>query len=107
MKRNKDGRSKIIDWNKCLICQSKNKSDLRSSDEFLKTLATNLVTFWKHDRLDLHWEALAELDDGMPNFYESFRRNGARAHKNCDSKYNKQKVERMLIAEGKEAAAST
>ena len=61
------------------------KKILLNSEVFLKTLASNLTIFWKHNKLDLRWEAIAELKNCEPKFYESFIRNKAYAHHQCGS----------------------
>ena len=96
MKRNRHGRSTNLNWKYCFICQSKDVSNLRDSKKILKTLAENLLVFWKHGKLDLQVDALAKIGNGEPNFYESFIANKASVHHQCYQRYSNQKVQRIL-----------
>ena len=96
-KRDINGDKKNITWKYCFICQKKNKNELKDSEDLLGKLSINLLTFWRHGRLDLNWEAIADLDEnGEPNFYDSLVKNKAKFHRNCGKKYDNQKVQRLL-----------
>ena len=101
MKRNRQGHVINIDWNYCFICQRKQKTNLIDTDETLKTVANNITEIQNLGELDLEWDAITEIVDGSGNWvhttlYESLKTNNACFHRNCGTKYNKQKLQRLL-----------
>ena len=105
MKRNIHGQSKQIDWNYCFICQRKHTTELSSSHESLKTLAENIQQIQELGQLDLEWESIATVEAGEINLLESLTRKGATFHRKCGSKYNKQKINRIIASRKLENAA--
>ena len=97
MKRNNSGYPKTVLWQYCFVCQKKKKNGLISDTNRLEDFANNLLTFWKYDKLELNWEALAALNEkGEPNFYDSFIKHGAIFHHNCFKRFDNQKVQRLI-----------
>ena len=76
--------------------------DLRSTDQGTNTLVERLKTFWELGELNLNWQYIATLENGEPNFRDSFSRNNAKYHHNCASKYSTQKLNRILHRREKE-----
>ena len=93
MKRNINEQSKQIDWNYCFICQRKHKTKIK-----------NIQQLWELGKLDLEWESIATVsndsggDPGELNLLESLIQKGAQFHHKCGSKYNKQKIQRIIGA---------
>ena len=66
-----------------------------STEQSLLTLSNNLLEFWKIGILEINWNCLTnEFENDQPNFFNTFVRNKVVYHKNCQSIYNKQKLER-------------
>ena len=82
----------------CVICQTKNRNDdkeLRSTEQGLHTLSNNLIEFWKIGKLDIQSSCLTnEFENDAPSFFKSFVLNKDVYHKDCHSRYNRQKLER-------------
>ena len=96
MKRNKSGNSVEINWKHCFVCQKKHHDGLRSEAHLLENFASNLMKFWRHGKLNLQSEALADLNaDGEPDFNSSFVKNRATFHWNCFKRFDNQKVQRL------------
>ena len=100
MKRNVQGRAVNIDWNYCFICQRKQKTDITNTHETLRTVASNITEFRNLGELVLEWDAITEIVDENGNrvhttLYKSLKTNNACFHRNCGTKYNKQKLERL------------
>ena len=97
MKRNNNGYPKTVVWEHCFVCQKKHKDGLISDKNRLEDFANNLLIFWKHNKLEIHWEALADLNEkGEPNFYDSFIKHGAKFHHSCFKRFGNQKVQRLF-----------
>ena len=100
MKGNHQGRAINIDWNYCFICQRKQKTNITSTDEKLKTVASNITEFRNLGERDLEWDAITEILDENGNrvhttVYESLKMHNACFHRNCGTKYNKENLERF------------
>ena len=100
MKINRQGHAVNIDWNYCFICQRKQKTNITNTDETLKTTANNITEFRNVGELDLEWDAITEILDENGNrvhttLYESLKTNNMCLHRNCGTKYKKQKLERF------------
>ena len=102
-----------FDWARCVICQKSDTKDLKQTEKGLTSLGSSLLEFWKLGKLDLETECLTNIfENGQPNFVKSFLQNKAYYHKNCATKYNKQKLNRILtrkrkISENKPVSSST
>ena len=76
--------------------------------KILKNFANNLITFWKYGKLELNWEALAELNEnGEPNFYDSFIKHDAKFHWKCGKRFDNQKVQRLMKLQEKSKEAES
>ena len=80
----------------CFICQGRDKSNLRSTDSGIQSLASNLKEFWRLDALYLEWEPSAVLYNCAPEFHECLKENQAKYHKSCANGYDKQKLQRSV-----------
>ena len=91
----------VFDWKCCFICQKKRNQVIWDSHDALETVAKNITDFQNLGRLDLNWDVITEYADEYGHrthastLYESLIHNGARFHKACGSKYDKQKIQRL------------
>ena len=86
-----------ISWEHCSICQKKNTEGMKTRKKLLENLENNLIKFWKYGKLELNWEALTELNEnGKPNFFDSFIKHDAKFHWKSGTKFDNQKVQRLM-----------
>ena len=80
-----------IDWSLCCICEG---GDLRSTNDGIKNLSSNLLKHWEDEVLDFHPERIANYKNGKPDFEGSMLGNNAKYHHDCTRKYTDYKRER-------------
>ena len=72
------------------------------------TLVKNLEEIWKLDKDKIlnNVDSFIKLNDGTPDFDETFKRNDAKFHHDCTSKYSKQKINRIKENQEKQSKSS-
>ena len=80
-----------IEWSLCCICEE--GGDLRSTNDGIKTLSSNLLKHWEDEVLDFHTERIANKN-GKPDCEGSMLGNNAKYHHDCTRKYTDYKRER-------------
>ena len=94
MKRNHE-RNKVINWNHCFICQNKKVPPDNTTEDGLKTLCANMTEIWELGELDWFESMVTVTVEGKPDLYGSIK-DKARYHHKCKSRYNTQKIDRIL-----------
>lgn len=92
--------AQLVDWSKCVICQSDKAEKLTCPGDFAdrfnssgyKTLANQLQNFNELGLLPKNF-ALNQLDDG-DGIEVTFCQRNAKFHKMCSNKFNKKELDR-------------
>ena len=83
-----------IEWEKCCVCDGKEKEDLRSTTKEIVTLAGQFVEFWKNGLLPFDPANITTDyvvgEDGTehPHFERVMLRKSAKYHHNCHIRYS-------------------
>ena len=89
-----------IEWEKCCVCDNKEKGDLRSTTKGIVTFAGQFVEFWKNGLLPFE---LAKIttdyvvgEDGTehPDFERVMLRKSAKYNQNCHIRYSQYNLAR-------------
>ena len=72
----------MINWNLCFICQRSTNKVLRSSNDGLSTLATNIPKFNELERLKFNFSPIANENENLLSIL----------HNTCQSSYSESKL---------------
>ena len=85
----------------CFICQRSTNEGLRSSNDGLNTLATNIPKFNKLGRLKFDYSRIANENENLLSILKS---NNAKYHNTCQLSYSESKLKRFQLSNQKELA---
>ena len=94
----------MTDWNLCFICQKHTNDDVRSTEDGIHTLATNIPQFDNLGGLKFDYSRVADTDDDLLSV---LRTNNASYHNTCQSSYSNSKLKRLQSSHDKHIAKTS
>ena len=85
----------MTNWSLCFICQKPTNEALRSSNDGLNKLATNIPKFNNLGRLKFEYSRIANENDYLLTILTS---NSAKYHNTCQSSYSDSKLLRFQLS---------
>ena len=89
----------MTNWNLCFICQRGTNEGLRSSNDGLNPLATNILKFKELGLLKFDYSRIADKNQ---NLLSILRANNAKYHNTCQSSYTERKLKRFQLSNEKQ-----
>ena len=94
----------MTNWDLCFICQRSTNQGLRSSNDGLNTLATNIPKFNEVGCLKLDCSRIATENE---NLFSILKANNAKYHNTCQSSYSGSKLKRFQLSSEKQLAKAS
>ena len=94
----------MTNWDLCFICQRSTNEGLRSSNDGLNTLATNIPKFNKLGRLKFDYSRIANENE---NLLSILKANNAKYHNTYQSSYRESKLKRFQLSNKKQLAKAS
>ena len=94
----------MANWDLCFICQRSINEDLRSSNDGLDTLATNIPKFNEFGRLKFDYSRIANENE---NLLSILKANNAKYHNTCQSSYSESKFKTFQLSNEKQFAKAS
>ena len=89
----------MTNWDLCFICQRSTNEGLRSSNDGLNILATNIPKFNKLGRLKFDYSRIANENE---NLLSILKANNAKYHNTCQSRHSESKLKRFQLSNEKQ-----
>ena len=84
----------MTNWDLCFTCQRSTNEGLRSSNDGLNTLATNILKFNEFGRLKIDYSRIANKNE---NLLSILKANDAKYNNICQSSYSESKLKRFQL----------
>ena len=94
----------MTNWDLCFICQRSTNEGLRSSNDGLNTLATNIRKFNKLGHLKFDYSRIANENE---NLLSILKANNTKYHHTCKSRYSESKLKRFQLSNEKQLAKAS
>ena len=94
----------MANWDLCLICQRGTNEGLRSSNDGLNTLATNIPKFNELESLKFDNSRIANENETLLSILKA---SNAKYHNTCQSSYSESKLKRFQLSNEKQLAKAS
>ena len=89
----------MTNWDLCFICQRSTNEGLRSSNDGINTLATNIPKFNKLGHLKFDYSRIANKNK---NLLSILKANNAKYHNTCQLRHSESKLKRFQLSNEKQ-----
>ena len=93
----------MTNWNLCFICQGTTNEVLRSSNDGLNTLSTNIPKFSEPEHLKFEYSQIANENENL----SILKTHNAKYHNTCQSSYSESKLKRFQLSNEKQLAKAS
>ena len=94
----------MANWDLCLICQRGTNEGLRSSNDGLNTLATNIPKFNELESLKFDNSRMANENETLLSILKA---SNAKYHNTCQSSYSESKLKKFQLSNEKQLAKAS